>query len=559
MKFIKNFFVILLVSAFFTFMPYVHAEETGTIGEYNTLEEATEAALNAEVDNDEETVTTSIETKEEEFVEDTQVFDDTFDTEDDAIKATDSFKETYIDSGYKEESSVIEKVETEVTETEEKDFNSVQEMFDYRDLLEAAGYEVKTKLVKTTYTNVESNKTDIDRTFNSMIPLVIYTLTLTGRYNNLQLQIEDNSYTVVNTDEDVTKAFNTQREALNYLVSLARQYNVTNPNITYEEVPVEETEHIKQYFETEEAANNAYNNLVSPDYDLENKEIKKLTESEISSDKNNIISNLSLNSDNDRYNGIHGNSVDVTVTTTDRSGRKITSSGTAVINQVTVNGRNHTAVGGISLFNMQNNAVAKVRGTVTYCNNYITVLGARVCTSYKTSNFESYGLVNTDRNSNSALLTDNVFYYSLDSFDDTTNTVKDNLVQAYTLDVDKVTRYTVPTYTVTAHIHSEDTVNQFRLYGTASRIDVIPTYTIEFTKTKTVDKYHATSTMVKKNTKKTYVVNYTMAKKENTAKKKLAKTNNPQTNDNINVYLMYLAISSIGTGYVLTRKNTRLD
>ena len=549
MKFLKKLILGLFMLSFFLFIPNVYAEEKGVIGEYDTIEEATEVADKAKVDNNEEIIDTTITTEQREYIEDTQKLDETYDTESEANDMAELYKETYINDGYEEESTNIEKVDVTESDTETKDFNSIRDIYDYRNLLEEAGYDVDMDLINIGVTTEETNKTNIDRTFTSNLALMRYVLSLATRYNTFNLTYEDNSYYVVTTDEDISKSFATSREAFAYLVRLARQYDVTNSSIVYSDEPVTETEHIKKYFETEEEANEAYNNMQSDDYSLENKEIKQLSNSELNNNKENIINDLSLNNDIDPYYSIHGNNTNVNVTVKDNRGNQFTSSGTAIANEIIIDGVSHNLVAGIGVLNVPNNTVATIKGTITYCSSYRTVFGARFCTNYKTSRFETSGIINTDRNANPTLLTNNVFYYSMNGYDDATGTVKDNLVKAYSLDVDKVTTYTVPTYTVKAHIHDEDLVSQYRVFGTVSQTNLIPVYTVKIDKTRVVPKYHTEVTMVKKNVKDVYVVNYT---------KTIKNHNNPQTGDNIYLYVLTLILSVIGLIFI-SKKSTRLN
>ena len=185
-------------------------------------------------------------------------------------------------------------------------------------------------------------------------------------------------------------------------------------------------------------------------------------------------------------------------------------------------------------------------------------MGRRICTQYKTFEFVSNGIVNDELNGETTVITRETFIYVPEYVDYTGERTRllDNLIHIYELDAEKVTVFEGPCYTVTAHVHDEDLVPQIRVYGEVSKIELVPEYTIEFTKTREVTKYNALADATLMGEKEVYVVNYTKTTKDPVEPTPVDPVTpvNPKTGDSVDVYMGILAVSLLSLGTTVYRK-----
>lgn len=536
-------------------IPTIYAQEieTGIIGEYELLEDAQNAANEAEKDDEVEKIETSITTESRPYIEDSISYDELFSTRIGAMGGAEIFRLAYLLRGYDVSDAVIETKIIRETETEERTFNSLAEIQAYRALQELAGYDLDIRIVDLGITTRESNQESVDETFDSVLGLVRYLISLAQDHNRFSLQYENASY-VITTDEDVTQTFSNRIDALNYLLQLNLEYQVTNGTITYDEGGTTVTEHVDEVFISEEDAQNYCDNLENDGYSLENIEINEISSEEIDIEEVLNSNNISINTDDINYTGITalGNS-NVVIYFLDDSGERVTANGTISLSEIIINGQSYRPLANSLILNIANNTPVTIKGTITsdYCTRYTSIFGRNVCTQYKTFDFVSNGIINADNNGETNIITRNTFLYIPNSFDYTGNTISvdDNLIHIFKLSLDKNLVYNNPTYTVNAHIHRDQVVYQIRVYGNVSNIEILPVFTLRINKSRDITRYNALVTATLTNEKDVYIVNYTKTTKDIpvTTEETLNSENidNPYTGDHINNYLVIFIISII--------------
>lgn len=471
-------------------------KNSGLIGEYNTLQEASNASLDAKANNNENyIVETSINKDKVLDHTDTILLNEAFNTQ----LGAQLFLLNYKRQGYNIDNTSITPIIVSNITKETKEFNKLTDIELYKKVLELQGYEVQAKLLGLNINIVKSDVTDIDQEFNKLTDVNKYIVSLGRQYNNLtDLKIKDESYNDI-TDTDVTSVFNTEKEANDYLNSLKSEYRVTNDSITKNNEQTRNEEKITKYFTNESDAQNYLNNLYSPDYTLENTSINKLNVAEI--DINKILSDdtINLNKEDKTYSSLTSR----LTTKVNVNGKS--ENGTVIISSIKVNGNSYSL---LKPTQVNNNSVVEITGKVRYCS---TRGRFNICIKEDTKEFTSYGVLNSDYNSSSL---DSTFTYNIDNINITDDgvIVNDNLVSIYKLDTTKVTINTNPTYIVNAHIYKANRVFKFRVVGTVSNVSLVPVYKVEYTKIKNTTTYNVIGMATKDIYKDIFRVNYDLTK-----------------------------------------------
>ena len=575
----KNNLLMFLVAVIVSilFIPSIMAEEieTGVVGEYDTKEEAETIASQTEKEDESSKVETSITEKVEPYLVDSVSFDELYSTRIGAMGAAQIFRLSYLLRGYDVSDAVIDTVVITETNTERKTFNSLTEIAAYRALLEASGARVDIRIVSLGLTTRETNVEEVDETFDSILDIARYLITLARNHNNFNLEYDDASY-YITTDEDVSQVFYSNDEALEYLRSLRNQYQVSNDEIVYSDGEYTVTEHESGLFDNEESADDYCNSKENEGYTITNKEVVELSSDEIDVDEVLNSDNITISNDDVSFNGISAiGNTGTTVKFTDNNGDTIIVGGEVRLKQIIVNGVEYTPVSNIRILDLPNNTPITIKGSIStnYCIAYRTTIFSRYCIEYKTFDFASNGIVNADYTDRASLL--RYFIYNPVSFDFTGNNVKinDNLIHIYKLDFDKSKTYTNPTYTVNAHIYSNERVNQIRVHGKVSKIEILPLITLDITTSRDITKYNALVTATLMGEKTKYVVNYKKTIKDKIDNKdneatdsttnsennvgRVNNTLNPKTGDNIYSYIILLISSLVFMIITVNKLNTK--
>lgn len=461
----------------------------GVIGEFETEDEAKSAIKKAEENNTEDFVLEGSYEKQHKLVStDIILLDKMFNTRLDA----NIYLASYVLRGYDVSNSSIKDETVSNTSTEIKTFNSLIDIETYKKLLEIQGYDVQTKLNGFKVNTVESDKTEIDETFYSLSDNAKYLLDLAKHYNNIKVDIKNESYNNI-IDDTVSETFNTEQEANDYLDSLKNEYRVTNDSITKNEGITRTEEDITKYFTSYDEANTYLNNL-EKDFTLENSTIVRLENGPLNAVEINSIGDAFINSEDIKYNylGIQyptsSHLKASSINLIDDAGNSSKMGAEYKIESATINGESVNLNNNITNIEISNNDYISINYSVKYCTSYNRW---GICQNENTSSFNISGYINKDLNN--ATFEESVYRLNLSDISVDQNgkvSVNPNLMNIYKLNTTKVIINTNPTYTVTADIYKFERIHKYRVVGTVSNISLVPEYKVEFTKTKNSIKYH---------------------------------------------------------------------
>lgn len=461
----------------------------GVIGEFETEDEAKSAIKKAEENNTEDFVLEGSYEKQHKLVStDIILLDKMFNTRLDA----NIYLASYVLRGYDVSNSSIKDETVSNTSTEIKTFNSLIDIEAYKKLLEIQGYDVQTKLNGFKVNTVESDKTEIDETFYSLSDNAKYLLDLAKHYNNIKVDIKNESYNNI-IDDTVSETFNTEQEANDYLDSLKNEYRVTNDSITKNEGITRTEEDITKYFTSYDEANTYLNNL-EKDFTLENSTIVRLENGPLNAVEINSIGDTFINSEDIKYNylGIQyptsSHLKASSINLIDDAGNSSKMGAEYKIESATINGESVNLNNNITNIEISNNDYISINYSVKYCTSYNRW---GICQNENTSSFNISGYINKDLNN--ATFEESVYRLNLSDISVDQNgkvSVNPNLMNIYKLNTTKVIINTNPTYTVTADIYKFERIHKYRVVGTVSNISLVPEYKVEFTKTKNSIKYH---------------------------------------------------------------------
>lgn len=479
----------------------------GVIGEFETETEAKNAIKKAEENNTDDFVLEGSYEKQHKLVStDIILLDKMFNTRLDA----NIYLASYALRGYDVSNSSIKDETVSNISTEIKTFNSLIDIETYKKLLELQGYDVQSKLKGFKVNTVESDKTEIDETFYSLSNKAKYLLDLAKHYNNIKVDIKNESYNNI-IDDAVSKTFNTEQEANDYLDSLKNEYRVTNDSITKNEGITRTEEDITKYFTSYDEANIYLNNL-EKDFTLENSTIVRLENGPLNAVEINSIGDASINSEDIKYNylGIqYPTSSHLKVSSInliDDAGNSSKMGAEYKIESATINGESVNLNNNITNIEISNNDYISINYSVKYCTSY-NRWGK--CQNENTSRFNISGYINKDLNN--ATFEESVYRLNLSDISVDQNgkvSVNPNLMNIYKLNTTKVIINTNPTYTVTADIYKFERIHKYRVVGTVSNISLVPEYKVEFTKTKNTIKYHLVGIAKKDIYKDVFKVSY---------------------------------------------------
>ena len=461
----------------------------GVIGEFETEDEAKSAIKKAEENNTEDFVLEGSYEKQHKLVStDIILLDKMFNTRLDA----NIYLASYALRGYDVSNSSIKDETVSNISTEIKTFNSLIDIEAYKKLLEIQGYDVQSKLKGFKVNTVESDKTEIDETFYSLSDKAKYLLDLAKHYNNIKVDIKNESYNNI-IDDTVSETFNTEQEANDYLDSLKNEYRVTNDSITKNEGITRTEEDITKYFTSYDEANIYLNNL-QKDFTLENSTIVRLENGPLNAVEINTIGDAFINSENIKYNylGIQyptsSHLKASSINLIDDAGNSSKMGAEYKIESATINGESVNLNNNITNIEISNNDYISINYSVKYCTSYNRW---GMCQNENTSRFNISGYINKDLNN--ATFEESVYRLNLSDISVDQNgkvSVNPNLMNIYKLNTTKVIINTNPTYTVTADIYKFERIHKYRVVGTVSNISLVPEYKVEFTKTKNSIKYH---------------------------------------------------------------------
>ena len=461
----------------------------GVIGEFETEDEAKSAIKKAEENNTEDFVLEGSYEKQHKLVStDIILLDKMFNTRLDA----NIYLASYALRGYDVSNSSIKDETVSNISTEIKTFNSLIDIEAYKKLLEIQGYDVQTKLNGFKVNTVESDKTEIDETFYSLSDKAKYLLDLAKHYNNIKVDIKNESYNNI-IDDTVSETFNTEQEANDYLDSLKNEYRVTNDSITKNEGITRTEEDITKYFTSYDEANTYLNNL-EKDFTLENSTIVRLENGPLNAVVINSIGDAFINSEDIKYNylGIQyptsSHLKASSINLIDDAGNSSKMGAEYKIESATINGESVNLNNNITNIEISNNDYISINYSVKYCTSYNRW---GMCQNENTSRFNISGYIN--KNLNNATFEESVYRLNLSDISVDQNgkvSVNPNLMNIYKLNTTKVIINTNPTYTVTADIYKFERIHKYRVVGTVSNISLVPEYKVEFTKTKNSIKYH---------------------------------------------------------------------
>ena len=461
----------------------------GVIGEFETEDEAKSAIKKAEENNTEDFVLEGSYEKQHKLVStDIILLDKMFNTRLDA----NIYLASYALRGYDVSNSSIKDETVSNISTEIKTFNSLIDIEAYKKLLEIQGYDVQSKLKGFKVNTVESDKTEIDETFYSLSDKAKYLLDLAKHYNNIKVDIKNESYNNI-IDDTVSETFNTEQEANDYLDSLKNEYRVTNDSITKNEGITRTEEDITKYFTSYDEANTYLNNL-EKDFTLENSTIVRLENGPLNAVEINTIGDASINSEDIKYNylGIQyptsSHLKASSINLIDDAGNSSKMGAEYKIESATINGESVNLNNNITNIEISNNDYISINYSVKYCTSYNRW---GMCQNENTSRFNISGYINKDLNN--ATFEESVYRLNLSDISVDQNgkvSVNPNLMNIYKLNTTKVIINTNPTYTVTADIYKFERIHKYRVVGTVSNISLVPEYKVEFTKTKNSIKYH---------------------------------------------------------------------
>ena len=461
----------------------------GVIGEFETEDEAKSAIKKAEENNTEDFVLEGSYEKQHKLVStDIILLDKMFNTRLDA----NIYLASYALRGYDVSNSSIKDETVSNISTEIKTFNSLIDIEAYKKLLEIQGYDVQSKLKGFKVNTVESDKTEIDETFYSLSDKAKYLLDLAKHYNNIKVDIKNESYNNI-IDDTVSETFNTEQEANDYLDSLKNEYRVTNDSITKNEGITRTEEDITKYFTSYDEANIYLNNL-QKDFTLENSTIVRLENGPLNAVEINTIGDAFINSENIKYNylGIQyptsSHLKASSINLIDDAGNSSKMGAEYKIESATINGESVNLNNNITNIEISNNDYISINYSVKYCTSYNRW---GMCQNENTSSFNISGYINKDLNN--ATFEESVYRLNLSDISVDQNgkvSVNPNLMNIYKLNTTKVIINTNPTYTVTADIYKFERIHKYRVVGTVSNISLVPEYKVEFTKTKNSIKYH---------------------------------------------------------------------
>ena len=461
----------------------------GVIGEFETEDEAKSAIKKAEENNTEDFVLEGSYEKQHKLVStDIILLDKMFNTRLDA----NIYLASYALRGYDVSNSSIKDETVSNISTEIKTFNSLIDIEAYKKLLEIQGYDVQSKLKGFKVNTVESDKTEIDETFYSLSDKAKYLLDLAKHYNNIKVDIKNESYNNI-IDDTVSETFNTEQEANDYLDSLKNEYRVTNDSITKNEGITRTEEDITKYFTSYDEANTYLNNL-EKDFTLENSTIVRLENGPLNAVEINTIGDASINSEDIKYNylGIQyptsSHLKASSINLIDDAGNSSKMGAEYKIESATINGESVNLNSTITNIEISNNDYISINYSVKYCTSYNRW---GMCQNENTSRFNISGYINKDLNN--ATFEESVYRLNLSDISVDQNgkvSVNPNLMNIYKLNTTKVIINTNPTYTVTADIYKFERIHKYRVVGTVSNISLVPEYKVEFTKTKNSIKYH---------------------------------------------------------------------
>ena len=461
----------------------------GVIGEFETEDEAKSAIKKAEENNTEDFVLEGSYEKQHKLVStDIILLDKMFNTRLDA----NIYLASYALRGYDVSNSSIKDETVSNISTEIKTFNSLIDIEAYKKLLEIQGYDVQSKLKGFKVNTVESDKTEIDETFYSLSDKAKYLLDLAKHYNNIKVDIKNESYNNI-IDDTVSETFNTEQEANDYLDSLKNEYRVTNDSITKNEGITRTEEDITKYFTSYDEANTYLNNL-EKDFTLENSTIVRLENGPLNAVEINSIGDAFINSENIKYNylGIQyptsSHLKASSINLIDDAGNSSKMGAEYKIESATINGESVNLNNNITNIEISNNDYISINYSVKYCTSY-NRWGK--CQNENTSRFNISGYINKDLNN--ATFEESVYRLNLSDISVDQNgkvSVNPNLMNIYKLNTTKVIINTNPTYTVTADIYKFERIHKYRVLGIVSNISLVPEYKVEFTKTKNSIKYH---------------------------------------------------------------------
>ena len=461
----------------------------GVIGEFETEDEAKSAIKKAEENNTEDFVLEGSYEKQHKLVStDIILLDKMFNTRLDA----NIYLASYALRGYDVSNSSIKDETVSNISTEIKTFNSLIDIEAYKKLLEIQGYDVQSKLKGFKVNTVESDKTEIDETFYSLSDKAKYLLDLAKHYNNIKVDIKNESYNNI-IDDTVSETFNTEQEANDYLDNLKNEYRVTNDSITKNEGITRTEEDITKYFTSYDEANTYLNNL-EKDFTLENSTIVRLENGPLNAVEINSIGDASINSEDIKYNylGIQyptsSHLKASSINLIDDAGNSSKMGAEYKIESATINGESVNLNNNITNIEISNNDYISINYSVKYCTSYNRW---GMCQNENTSRFNISGYINKDLNN--ATFEESVYRLNLSDISVDQNgkvSVNPNLMNIYKLNTTKVIINTNPTYTVTADIYKFERIHKYRVVGTVSNISLVPEYKVEFTKTKNSIKYH---------------------------------------------------------------------
>ena len=461
----------------------------GVIGEFETEDEAKSAITKAEENNTEDFVLEGSYEKQHKLVStDIILLDKMFNTRLDA----NIYLASYALRGYDVSNSSIKDETVSNISTEIKTFNSLIDIEAYKKLLEIQGYDVQSKLKGFKVNTVESDKTEIDETFYSLSDKAKYLLDLAKHYNNIKVDIKNESYNNI-IDDTVSETFNTEQEANDYLDSLKNEYRVTNDSITKNEGITRTEEDITKYFTSYDEANIYLNNL-QKDFTLENSTIVRLENGPLNAVEINSIGDAFINSEDIKYNylGIQyptsSHLKASSINLIDDAGNSSKMGAEYKIESATINGESVNLNNNITNIEISNNDYISINYSVKYCTSYNRW---GMCQNENTSRFNISGYINKDLNN--ATFEESVYRLNLSDISVDQNgkvSVNPNLMNIYKLNTTKVIINTNPTYTVTADIYKFERIHKYRVVGTVSNISLVPEYKVEFTKTKNTIKYH---------------------------------------------------------------------
>ena len=370
---------------------------------------------------------------------------------------------------------IYEGIVTDYT-SEQKEFDTKDQRDAYIEELEEQGYTVTHDINTIREVEVENSRIRVDEDFASVAEANEYMNELKSNYNNVNVDITDNSYDVTTTSEVSQDKFTSEQEAQEYLDNLDNSYDlVYDKNVSSYTEQTTTSESIVKYFTSE---NDAYSYLRSLYTDLQsgetlkNDSVRKLSANEI--DVNDIIEKGDIDLSSNGYSFALENDSTVRLRVNGR-----TETGIIDLTSVKINGENYV-VGSHVLIN--DNAVASISGTVTYCaqrGNW------NRCVRNETKEFTSEGIINVGNDLNVRFHFTTGFIYEYDyevdnvTFENNDIVISDNLIPVYKLEVTKEKVSEETFFKASAKTFSKTRVGSFNVSGDAYNTKSV--FVVDFT------------------------------------------------------------------------------